>query len=114
MKRMVILLLFFFTPTVFAKAFNPEILCKKVHGTPYYARVATCRAGTHALKLDGLLKDELEMRCDIRFVCILIDGTRLNFFTPAGCGKWYPLCITCFSGANDPTIPKQYVFIPNV
>ena len=113
MKRIFILFLMSLTSSSLAKNFNPESLCKKVHGTSYYANVQTCRAGTHALKANGIPVGTLAKRVDERLICILIDGTKLNALTPKSCGKWHPLCITCYDGANDPTIPKQYVFIPN-
>lgn len=114
MKRIFILFLFLLNTPGFAQVFNPETLCKKVHGTSYYANVQTCRAGTHALKANGIPVGTLATRVDTRLVCVLIDGTNLNAFSPKGYGRWHPLCITCYDGANDPTIPKQYVFIPNL
>jgi hypothetical protein len=109
---MFILFLLFLSSSVYAKVFDPEVLCKKVHGTAYYAQVQTCRAGTYALKANGIPVGTLATRVDTRLVCILIDRTHLNALTPKCCGRWHPLCITCYDGANDPTIPKQYVFIP--
>lgn len=112
-KISLITILFFFTQQIFANHLIASKLCKKAHGTYYVSEIELCRAGTYALKLNGIPKEELALRIDTRSICILIDDTDLNTMTASSEGRWFPVSITCFDGTNDPMIPYQQIFIPN-